>query len=210
MSLWTSSVITLLLLQTAPSQVEPANVENHPVEEVIATANIPPRLPFENKDWSLTQAYVDVFDILSKQNSCSRFYGGPAAATIVLNEFVRNVKPQTLFREISFQMEGKPRLIRDYPTGVFYRLFDRAAVNSNGSFYQRRLDVSSKYPKDVGSFFPGSRPARALILLHELAHLIQGENGKWLIPDDGYDGWQSTENTLHIEQVCRRELKALK
>jgi hypothetical protein len=210
MSLWTSSVITLLLLQTAPSHVEQTTADNRPVEEVVANANVPPRLPFENKDWSLTQAYADVFKILSNDNSCSRFYGGPRAATTVLNELVTHVKPQTLFRGISFQMDGKPRLIRDYPTGVFYRLFDRVAVNSNGSFYQRRLDVSSKYPRDVGSFFPGSRPARALILLHELAHLIQGKDGKWLIPDDGYDGWQSNENTLHIERVCRRELKALK
>lgn len=207
MSLWTSSVIALLLLQIAPSQAQHADV----VEEVATPSDaLPRRLDFSNKDWSLTQAYFDVFKILSGRNACSDFYGGPRVATTVLNDFVAHVKTQPLLREISFQMQGRPRLIRDHPTGVVYRLFDRTMVNSNGSFYQRRQDPMRKFPSDVGTFFPGSRQARVLILLHELAHLIQGENGTWLIPDDGYDGRQSQENTLRIQQVCRAELNALK
>lgn len=186
MSLWTSSIIALVLLQTAP-----------------------PELVFPKKDWNLRQAYSDVFKILSNENSCSNFYGGPRAATTVLNDFVAHVEPQLLLREISFQMKGKPRFIRDHSTGVLYRLFDQTIVNRDGAFYQRRVDLMDKFPSDVGSFFPGSRPARALILLHELAHLIQGENGRWLIPDDGNDGRQSKENTLLIERVCRAELSAL-
>jgi hypothetical protein len=67
-----------------------------------------------------------------------------------------------------------------------------------------------RFPSDVGSFAPGSRPARALILLHELGHLIQGDDGDWLIPDDGRDGWQSKANTLRVEQVCRAQLETLK
>jgi hypothetical protein len=162
------------------------------------------------KDWYLTTAYSDVFKILSNQNSCSSFYGGPRAATIVLNDFVTHVKPEPLYREIAFQMSGKPRLIRDHPTGVLYRLFDRTLVNTNGSFYQRRPDPMRNVPADVGSFLPGSRPARALILLHELAHLIEGRNGVWLIPDDGYDGEKSKANTLRIQEVCRVQLNALR
>ena len=210
MFVWASSLITLLLLQITPSQVQQANLDSRPVEEVVAPkAELPPRLVFENKDWNLTQAYSDVFNILSDTNQCSSFYGGPRAAT-VLNDLVAHVRPRLLLREISFQMDGRPRFIRDHATGVYYRLFDRIAVNSNGSFYQRRVDPMRKSPSDVGSFFPGSRAARALILLHELAHLIQGENGTWLIPDDGYDGYQSKANSLRIEGICRAELKRLK
>ena len=211
MSLWTSSVITLLLLQTPPAQTQEVNVGSKTVEEVTASEAEPAhRLTLEKRDWSLTQAYSDVFKILSARNQCSNFYGGPVAATTVLNDFVANVKPRLLIRETTFEMHGKPRFVRDHSAGVLYRRFDRVSVNSNGSFYQRRISVNSKFPTDVGSFFPGSRPARALILLHELAHLIQGEDGAWLIPDDGYDGMQSRANTWRIQQVCRAELKTLK
>ena len=47
------------------------------------------------------------------------------------------------------------------------------------------------------------------VALHELGHLIQDENGDWLIPDDGFDGRKSKENTLRVQQACRKELNAL-
>ena len=195
MSLWTSTVICVLLLQSVQAQEQQANDENKPV--VI------------EKDWSITQAYVDVFKILSNQNTCSDFYRGPRTATTVLNGFVIRVKSQSLMREVSFEMAGRPRVIRDPATGASYRLFEKTMVNINGSFYQRRADPMRKFPSDVGNFSPGSRAARALILLHELGHLIQDDNGEWLIPDDGFDGRQSKENTLRVQQACRKELNKL-
>ena len=195
MSVWTSAVLCVLLLQSVHAQEQQANDENKPV--VI------------EKDWSITQAYVDVFKILSNQNTCSDFYRGPRTATTVLNGFVIRVKSQSLMREVSFEMAGRPRVIRDPATGASYRLFEKTMVNINGSFYQRRADPMRKFPSDVGNFSPGSRAARALILLHELGHLIQDDNGEWLIPDDGFDGRQSQANTLRVQQMCRKELKAL-
>ena len=195
MSLWTSTVICVLLLQGAQANAQEANGENKPV--VI------------EKDWNITKAYIDVYKILSDQNTCSDFYRGPRTATTVLNRFVTRVKPKLLLREVSFEMAG-PRIIRDPATGASYRLFEKTMVNTNGSFYQRRTDPMRKFPSDVGSFAAGSRAARALILLHELGHLIQGENGEWLIPDDGYDHIQSKANTLRVQQACRKELNALK
>ena len=196
MSLWTSSVLSLLLLQTvqypAPSEEQPR------------------RVVLVKKDWSLAQAYSDVFKILSDQNSCSSFYGGPRAATAVLNDFVVLVQSQPMQREVTFQMVGTPRLLRDLATGASYRLFDRTLVNTNGSFYQRRVELMREYPSDIGDFAPGSRQARALILLHELGHLIQDENGDWLIPDDGHNGPQSKANTLRVQQACRVQLETLK
>ena len=192
MSIWASTVICVLLLQSGGPSEEP-----------------PRPLVVTKKDWNITQAYIDVFKILSDQNTCSDFYRGPRTATTVLNGFVRRVKSQSLLRDVSFEMVGSPRIIHDPATGASYRLFEKTMVNINGSFYQRRADPMRKFPSDVGNFAPGSRAARALILLHELGHLIQDEHGEWLIPDDGFDGRQSKENTLRVQQVCRKELNKL-
>ncbi|HET9787347.1 MAG TPA: hypothetical protein VFP47_09440 [Pyrinomonadaceae bacterium] len=193
MSLWTSSVLSLLLLQTpTPSEEQPR------------------RLVVVKKDWSLNSAYSDVFKILSQQNPCSDFYGGSRAATTVLNEFFVLVTPEQMNREVTFQMVGPPRLLRDPATGASYRLFNRTVVNTNGSFYQRRVEMMREYPSDIGSFTPGSRQARALILLHELGHLIRDENGDWLIPDDGHNGPQSKANTLRVQKACRVQLETLR
>jgi hypothetical protein len=214
MSLWTSSVIAILLLQTVQPQAQQINEDNSKpvtVAEVSVAPEDLPRTPVvAKKSWTLTQAYADVFKILSSRNSCSDFYGGPRAATTVLNDFFMLVESRELFLEVSFQMVGKPRMIYDHSARVFYRLFDTTLVNTNGSFYRRRLDAMRKVPFDVGSFRPGTRQARALILLHELGHLIQGQNGTWLIPDDGFDFRQSHANSLRIQEVCRAELETLK
>ena len=198
MSLWTSSVLSLLLLQIAQYPVDA------PAEEM------PRPVTLVKTDWSLKQAYADVFKILSYENGCSSFYGGPRAATIVLNDFVVLVKAQSMHRQVIFQMVGTPRLFRNSVTGASYRLFDKAVVNTDGSFYQRRVELMREYPSDIGDFAPGTRQARALILLHELGHLIQDENGDWLIPDDGHNGPQSKANTLRVQQACRVELEKLR
>jgi hypothetical protein len=190
MSRWTKGVLGLLFLFQA--------VEFQAQQTVVT-----------KKDWDLTKAYSDVFMILSEQNACSSFYGGSRVATTVLHDFFMVVKAQPLRREVSFQMVGRPRLLRDDTTGVRYRLFDRAMVNTNGSFYQRRPFVMDRFPSDVGNFGPGTRRARALILLHELGHLIEGEDGTWLLPDDGLNGPQSKANTLRVQQACRSQLKTL-
>jgi len=194
MSLRLSSVLALLLLQTIP----------------VLAQEIAPQLVIQKRDWNFNQAYSDVYKILSNQNTCSTFYGGPGTATIVLNGFVRNVKSEPLAREVAFRMTGRLRLIRESATSQPYRLFERAMVNTNGSFYKRRQDLMHKFPADVGDFSAGSRPARALILLHELGHLIQNKDGDWLLPDDDGNGVQSNANTRRVQQECRVQLKALK
>ena len=213
MSLWTSSLISLLLLQSAQIQAQQTNEETKATtveERAEATEELPGRLEFAKRDRDLTQAYADVFKILSDQNTCSSFYGGARFATTVLNGFAPLVKRDTLLREVSFQMVGRPRVIRDHATGRFYRFFDRTTVNRNGSFYQRRTDPMHKLPADVGNFAAGSRQARALILLHELGHLIEGDDGAWLLVDDGHNAGQSKENTMRVLNACRTQLDALK
>lgn len=211
MSLWTTSVISLLLLLSCDSEAQQASNDKRPVTIEETSEEIPRRLIFpKKKDWYLSQAYSDVFEILRSRNSCSDFYGGPRAATTVLNDLVDYVTPKPLLREITFQMEGSLRFVHNDSARVVYRLFDRAIVNTDGSFYQRRTDPVRNVPADVGHFLPGSRRARASILLHELAHLIEGDNGAWLIPDDGYNVEQSRANTLRIQTVCRAQLETLR
>src|ERR1041385_1560636 len=202
MSLWTSRVISLLLLQ---SQFQPLKV-NDDSKPVAVEEDGPHALVLEDQDWNVTQAYSDVFRMLSDQNACSSFYGGPRRATTVLNDFVGLVKTRALSREVSFQMTGRARFIFNSHSEVFYRLFDETLVNINGSFYQRRANPMNIFPSDVGDFPPGTRRARALILLHELGHLIQGANGDWLIPDDGFNGSLSKANTQRVQQACRAQL----
>ena len=192
MSLRISSVLIVLLLSTI-------HVLAQSTDQVII-----------KKDHNLNQAYTDVFKILSDQNTCSRFYGDSRASIVVLNSFVMNVKSQPLTPEVAFHMMGRLRFIREPSTGASYRLFERALVNTNGSFYLRRDDPLRKFPANVGNFAAGTRPARALILLHELAHLIQGEDGTWLLPDDDHNGTQSTANTLRVQHACRTQLESLK
>ena len=71
MSLWPSTIICLLLLPTVQSQAQQTNVENKPVpiDEVAMPSDEATLVA--NKDWSVTQAYIDVFKILSTQNTCS-------------------------------------------------------------------------------------------------------------------------------------------
>jgi hypothetical protein len=211
MSLWTSSLLSLLLLPAFQSLAQDVKNDTKPAvaEEAEVGEELPRRLVFTHKDFELTQAYSDVFRILNDKNSCSNFYGGPRNATTVLNEFVPLVKSHRLLKELSFKMTGRPRIMHNPVTGLSYRLFDSATANSDGSFYQRRLDSLRRFPADVGNFQPGTRPARALILLHELGHLIQGDNGTWLLPDDGSDGAQSNRNTLMVQRACRLQLDAL-
>ena len=198
MSLWISSVLIVFLLQTIQVVAQQVNGSAQP-----------PQLVIQKRDWNLNQAYADVYKILSNQTTCSSFYGGPRA-TSVLNSFIGSVKSEPLTREVAFRMAGRQRLIREQATGASYRLFESVTVNIDGSFYRRRDSTLSKFPSDVGSFNAGSRPARALILLHELGHLIQDDNGDWLLPDDDHNGVQSKANTFRVEQECRVQLKALK
>ena len=212
MSFWTTSVLILVLLHTVPSQAQMAISESKPPvveDDARIVVERPHPLVLSKRDFEVTQAYVDVFRILSDQNTCSSFYGGTRSATTVLNSFVPAVEPHRLTREVTFKMSGRPQLLHDVITGTSYRLFEKVTVNTNSSFYKRRLDSLLRFPSDVGRFPPGTRAARALILLHELGHLIQGTNGEWLIPDDGHDDALSQRNTLRVQQACRVQLQAL-
>lgn len=57
----------------------------------------------------------------------------------------------------------------------------------------------------------GARELRVtLLLLHELAHLPEGPDGRSLIPNDGGDPRRSTLNTRAVLARCGRQVGGLK
>jgi hypothetical protein len=92
---------------------------------------------------------------------------------------------------------------------VTYRIFEVAEINTAGPFYKSKTFPAEPFVPDVGSFRPNTREARVLILLHELAHLIKGRDGRWLIPDDGGNVSLSRQNTLTVESRCGRQIRRL-
>src|SRR5262245_59084674 len=92
-------------------------------------------LPGVEKLNELQKAYLDSYSILSRENSCSKFFSGPAAI-VVLNGFVQQVQTTWLSRDISMRMRGQPMMFLDLTTGLSYRLFKTVEVNLNGPFYQ--------------------------------------------------------------------------
>jgi hypothetical protein len=155
-------------------------------------------------------SYADAFRVLSYESSCSRFYGGPNLALTVLNGLASQLRRRSLGHEgVGILMTGGYELYRDGATGRGYRLFREAYVNSDGPFIYRVPRPQSPRLR-VGRFEAETRQAKALLLLHELGHLVGAPTGdKWLLPDDGGDARRSERNTQTIESQCLKQLLAL-
>jgi len=48
-----------------------------------------------------------------------------------------------------------------------------------------------------------------VVFLHELGHLVRGDDNKWLLTDDGDDSSQSLDNTERIISACREQITSL-
>ncbi len=155
-------------------------------------------------DDKLDRAFLDAAAILEKPGACSEFFGG-SKSTYVLHELAAQLQTRSNDYRIAFRMSGQ-FVVHQNGNGVLYRLFDNAEVNITGAFYKAKVFPSEPLVPDVGSFRPNTREARVLILLHELAHLIEGSDGNWLIPNDGNDPQLSRSNTRKIEAKCREEI----
>ncbi len=167
---------------------------------------VPLALAHLNPSSNLGRAYLDAFAILSADNPCSRFFGGAVGASLVLNKLGGQLQLTMLDNPaVGIRMYGYMTTYTDRPTGVSYRLFDHAKVNTRGPFYP----MARAGQLTVGSYWENSREARVLMLLHELAHLIQGADGRWLIPDDAGNTRLSGRNTATIEAACREQIRAV-
>jgi hypothetical protein len=167
-----------------------------------------PAQPARHNETHLDRAFSDAAAILDQSNECSRFFG--TEATLVLSELLMTLKKEASNdHRVAFTMSGPFVVYAKGNTGAIYRLFQNAEVNVNGPFYRSKVFLSDPLVPNVGSFPPNTRQARVLILLHELAHLIQGNDGKWLIPDDGGNVERSRSNTRIVESKCGRQIRAL-
>ena len=178
-------------------------------ESTTAARFIPKSLTFINpkKLTPLEKAYLDAFTILSEENSCSQLYGG-SHAIIALNEMVGMLRPTFMDRMTGVRMSGVTTIRLDSPTGLTFRLFEKAELNRDGLFYRGNSQYSPHIPS-IGIFQPNTREARVTVLLHELGHLVRKANKKWVLPDDGNDPDQSRENTAKVIAVCGKQIEGL-
>lgn len=173
-------------------------------------APVPTPLPIVRKDAVYTSAYKDVYHILSAENPCSLFFGGPSKAVEVLNGLFGKLETSRMTdAKIGLIMYGPVTNVSSARTGANYRLFEKAVINTNGPFYRRKSSSAEGFVPGIGTFQPDTREARTAILLHEMGHLIQGSDGRWLLPNDGTNDEQSRKNTVTIETRCGDQIKGL-
>jgi hypothetical protein len=166
--------------------------------------------PLPSRDRQINSAYLDAAAILSGENECSRFFGGPGAALEVLTRLAGRLRKTTLPPGVGIRMYGPVTDFSDAARGLRYRLFEKALVNATGPFSTSRRFPSEAPARNVGSFLADTREARVLMLLHEIGHLISGPDNNWLLPNDGGDDVQSEKNTRFVESKCGEQIRALR
>jgi hypothetical protein len=205
-----TSIFVLITLWTpAQAQLQLAR-DGETISQTSMKVPVPKALPLPDaqKLTLIDKAYLDAFSILRADNSCSRFYGG-AAAIEALNALTHQLKPSHFDREISLRMNGTVAYVHNHATGLSYRLFEKAELNTNGPFYRSSFfPVDATVPR-VGEFSANTREARVTILLHELGHMIQTGKDQWLLPNDGADPSLSKANTQHVIEICRAQINDL-
>jgi hypothetical protein len=152
--------------------------------------------------------HAKAVSLLNSDNECSRFFGGTGAIE-PLNKLSRQLKKKALNSKVGIEMKGRATNYLNARTGFSYRLFDRSVVNSDGPFYRSGCTASMPCMTKVGRFEPSPGEARLLMLMHELAHLVRGADGQWLIPDDGNNPLVSEENTWRIQKVCGADIRRI-
>jgi hypothetical protein len=158
----------------------------------------------------LEQAYQDALSILSTNNSCSRFYGDPKMAVEVLNRLATQFEIHLLRdSRTGIEMSGNFTYFAQTENHAGYRLFAAATINTRGPFFKAKVFPAEPYVPPVGGFLPNTREARVLILLHELGHLVEGPDGRWLILDDGNAPELSARNTALILSRCKIQILSL-
>jgi hypothetical protein len=178
--------------------------------EEVAPVPVPTPLQLSRANKKYASAYKDTYNILREENSCSSFYGGPKVAVTVFHQLVGQLRTEYDYDpSVGISMATPVTNIDDRRTGYSYRLFARATLNSNGPFYQSKVPLTDKCLPGIGDFQANTREARALMLLHELGHLMKGPDQQWLLQDDGNDPLLSFKNTKTVEAHCAKQIKEL-
>jgi hypothetical protein len=182
----------------------------HHAEDVLPAAARPRPVPtpLDARKLAHRESYEDVFEILSRENRCSGFFGGPARAVEAFNQFAGRLANRNLGTPtVAIRMAGSYTRYQNHETGASYRIFDSAVINRDGPFGPR---MPSAARMQVGRYQAHTPQARALVLLHELGHLLETRSGDWLLPNDGDDPALSERNTREVEAHCAEQLKAIR
>lgn len=184
--------------------------ENRGATEPSTSVPIPPDpSPLIAEDKILRRAYYDTLSILSTNNLCSDFFGGPAASVEAFTQLMGRMRKEYLSGSIAMRMTGQTTNLQNDTTKKEYRLFEKVLINANGPFYRNRFTYPEPPGPPIGTFAPNTKEARVLIFLHELGHVIKGQDGEWLLPNDGNSEKVSKLNTRRIEGVCGDQIKGL-
>jgi hypothetical protein len=165
--------------------------------------------PLIAEDQVLGSAYYDTLSILSEDNACSDFFGGSKASVDVFNNLIGKVRKDHFSTSVGMRMSGHTTNVFNFATKSQYRFFERVTLNTNGAFYRKRISNQHPDVPGVGSFQPNTKEVRVLIFLHELGHVIRGQDGKWLLPNDGGSENLSQRNSQKVEEVCGKEIMSL-
>ena len=212
--LMATTLMSFTLITTLASPL-PVLVGRTEFEDDYLKTNTPPRAvlllpaPPESiaKDKVLESVYYNTLAILSTSNRCSEFFGGPNTSMDIFSRFVGQVRKDYDSSSVAMRMRGPTINGADVRTNARYRLFSKVHINANGPFYKSANSRSERTIFGIGTFPPNTREVRVLILLHELGHLIRGNDGNWLLPDDGGNERLSRENSRKIEDVCGEQIK---
>lgn len=211
------TVITSLANTLPPALVNRTEINYTECEVDYVRASEPARIALPlpppperiSVDKVLESVYYNTLSILSTSNRCTDFFGGPAASMEVFQQLMGLVQKDALSSTVAMRMHGTTINAEDARSGVRYRLFSKVSINTNGPFFKKKNFNSERSVFGVGSFGPNTKEVRVLILLHELGHLMRGQDGTWLLPDDGGNEEVSRNNSHKIEQVCGEQIRSV-
>ncbi|HYW72330.1 MAG TPA: hypothetical protein VE961_14935 [Pyrinomonadaceae bacterium] len=201
-----SVVETMIVVVVSGERAQAASESAIPAQK-FAESNT--RTAFHIKDDSFLIAYQDVVKILSEQNGCSDFFGGPEVLE-VFHDLASQMTETYSNEPAAIRMHGRQTNVQRAGSSLRYRLFEKAEINGRGSFFRYGLFGEQPKTPTIGRFAPNTREARVLMLLHELGHLIEVATGRWLLPDDGNDPKQSEENTWTVMKHCEPAIRSLR
>jgi hypothetical protein len=148
---------------------------------------------------ALRKALDLVKEILTKENSCSDFFGPNALPALeALGSILKPASSGGVTTPTGIKMEfdANTPLV-----GGGYRVPIKATVYTNGPFYMGQPEMF------IGGYARGTMGAATLALLHELAHMIQKPDGSgFLIPGDGHGDSQSPTNTQTVLDHCKQQV----
>lgn len=195
-----------------PTPAEVFEVEAKAAAEPVAAASLiapAPPLDLPARPSLLDQAYLDAYAIVSENNSCSGFFGGPRLATVALNALRPRLRTAKLLNNVGIVMQGQVINGQDAKTGLRFRLFEKSQVNVTGPFFRSTSNLTQGFFRSIGRYPANTRRARALMLLHELGHLMPSGGGHWLLPDDGDDPIRVAANTDTVMNTCSAQIDSL-